>query len=96
MDRKRRTLWRRVFLVAFAVLTSLVWCPWAYGTIEGRTLGIPTWAVLAIGFAAALFVLELVFLFFTGLAVNDEELAGILSDLEAAGADTPAEPKEGE
>lgn len=95
--RQKRDAWRRrAFVVAFLVLTSLCWCPWAYGTVEGRVLSIPFWAVLAYVFAAALFVLEWVFLFFTGLAVSDEELPSILSDLEAIKADDPAAAKEGE
>ena len=96
MDQERRAWPMRAFVVAFVVLTSLCWCPWAYGTVTGRTLAIPTWAALAYVFAAALFVLEWVFLFLTGLAVDDEELPGILSDLEAVDTDAPATAKEGE
>lgn len=94
MDRNRGAWWRRAFIIAFAVLTSLCWCPWAYGTVTGRTLAIPSWAVLAYVFAAALVALEWVFLFLSGLAVNDEELPGIVSELEAVGADEPASAKE--
>ncbi len=96
MSRKKGVWPKRAFLLAFVVLTSLCWCPWAYGTVTGRVLSIPTWAVLAYGFATALFVLEWVFLFVSGLAVNDEELPGIIADLEAGGADGPAPAKEGE
>ena len=95
--RQKRNAWaKRAFVVAFLVLTSLCWCPWAYGTAEGRVLSIPYWAVLAYVFAAALFVLEWVFLFRSGLAVSDEELPGILTDLEAVEADASAAAKEGE
>jgi len=95
MNRKKGAWPKRAFVLAFVVLTSLCWCPWAYGTLTGRVLSIPTWAVLAYVFATALFVLEWVFLFLTGLAVSDEELPGILSDL-AAVADDSAPAKEGE
>jgi len=92
-----RAAWlTRAFVIGFLVLTSLCWCPWAYGTLTGRMLRIPTWAVLAYVFAAALFVLEWVFLFLTGLAVSDEDLAGVIADLEAAGAGEAAAAKEGE
>ena len=64
---------QRAFVLAFVVLTSLVWCPWAYGTATGRVLSIPTWAVVAYAVAAALFALEWVFLFASGLAVNDKD-----------------------
>jgi hypothetical protein len=95
--RPKRNPWAtRAFLVAFLILTSLCWCPWAYGTVEGRVLSIPFWAVLAYVFAAALFVLEWVFLFRSGLAVSDEDLPNILSDLEAAETDPAAPAKEGE
>ena len=95
--RQKRNVWaKRAFVVAFLVLTSLCWCPWAYGTAGGRVLSIPSWAVLAYVFAAALFVLEWVFLFFTGMAVSDEELPGILTDLEAVEPDAPAAAKDGE
>ena len=94
MDRNRRAWSRRAFIIAFIVLTSLCWCPWAYGTVTGRTLAIPSWAVLAYIFAVALIVLEWVFLFLSGLAVNDDELPGIVSELEAVAADEPASAKE--
>ena len=58
----------------------------------GRVLSIPTWAVVAYGVAAALFVLEWVFLFVSGLAVSDDDLSRIVSELEAIDAPT----KEGE
>ena len=87
MSQSRRTWAKRIYVTAFLVLTSLCWCPWAYGMASGRPLVIPTWAVLAYVFAAALFVLEWVFLFHSSLAVSDEELGGIVADLEAAGAD---------
>jgi len=94
--KRTRSVWaKRAFVLAFVVLTSLCWCPWAYGTVTGRVLSIPTWAVLAYVFATALFVLEWVFLFLSGLAVSDEELPGIVSELKAA-ADDWAPAKEGE
>jgi len=87
MNRKKRVWGKRAFIAGFIILTSLCWCPWAYGHITGRTLAIPTWAVGAYICATALFVLEWVFLFISGLAVSDEDLPGIISDLEAVGAD---------
>ena len=96
MTQKRNAWAKRAFVVAFLVLTSLCWCPWAYGTVGGRTFSIPSWAVLAYVFAAALFVLEWVFLFRSGLAVSDEELSTIISDLEAGEADETAAAKEEE
>ena len=95
MSRNRSARAKWAFGLAFAVLTSLCWCPWAYGTLTGRVLSIPTWAVVAYGVAAVLFVLEWVFLFVSGLAVTDEELPGIISELTAA-ADDAARAKEGE
>ena len=96
MNRKKRIWSTRAFVLAFLVLTSLCWCPWAYGTAGGRTLWIPTWAVLAYAFAAALVVLEWVFLFLTGLAVRDEELGTIISELEAHETGDSAPAKEDE
>ncbi len=83
MDKKRSPWPQRAFILAFVLLTSLVWCPWAYGTATGRTLSIPTWAVIAYSVAAALFVLEWVFLFVSGLAVSDEALVTTVAELEA-------------
>ena len=96
MNQKKRAWSIRAFVLAFLVLTSLCWCPWAYGTATGRTLSIPTWAVLAYVFAAALIVLEWIFLFLTGLAISDEKLEAVLSELKAVEADDPAEAKENE
>ncbi len=92
----KKTAWaKQAFVVGFIVLTSLCWCPWAYGWVTGRALDIPTWAVLAYVCAAALFALEWVFLFMTDLSVSDEDLAGIISALEAVDVDAaPAEEGE--
>ncbi len=95
-NREKGTHSKRAFVIAFIVLTSLCWCPWAYGRVTGRMLSIPTWAVVAYVFAAALFLLEWVFLFLTGLAVDDEDLSGIVSELDAAGTDDVTAAKEAE
>ncbi len=92
MDKKKGACPEWTFVLAFILLTSLVWCPWAYGTATGRTFSIPTWAVVAYGVAAALIVLEWVFLFVSGLAVTDDDLSRIVSELEAL----DASKKEGE
>lgn len=86
------------FVVAFLVLTLFCWCPLGYGQYGpvGRIVGIPSWAVFAFAFAAALFVLEWVYLFQTRMAMNDEELPGIVSQLEAVDIEKPAPAKEGE
>ena len=96
MNEKKRPGVMRAYVIAFLVLTSLCWCPWAYGFITGRALAIPGWAVLAFVFAAVLFVLEWVFLFFSGLAVDDENLPRIISELKAVDTDDPTAAKEGE
>ena len=87
MNRKKSVWGKRAFIAGFIVLTSLCWCPWAYGTLTGETFSIPTWAVWAYVCAAALLVLEWVFLFASDLALSDEDLPGIISDLKAVGDD---------
>lgn len=47
----------------------------------------PTWAIGAYICATALFVLEWAFLFVSGMAINDEDLPKIISDLEAVSDD---------
>ncbi len=90
-------LWlNRAFVLAFLVLTFFTWCPVGYGSYGpvGRVFGIPSWAAIALALAAVLFVLEWIYLFFTGLAMTDDELPGILSELEKAGADSADSAKE--
>jgi len=96
MNRRKRVWSRWAFLVGFVILTSLCWCPWAYGTLRGKALDIPIWAVLAYVFAAALFVLEWVFLFLSGLAVTDEDLRRISGELESMDSDDSSAEKGGE
>ena len=89
--------WRnRAFILAFSILTFLCWCPLVYGAYGpvGRLFGIPYWAVLALGWAAALFALEWVYLFRTRLAINDETLPSIISRLEKVETDR-SEPARG-
>ena len=98
MKQKTVTWQNRAFVLAFLVLTWFCWCPLGYGTY-GRVqhvLGIPYWAVLALAFGAALFVLEWIYLFHTQLAMNDEELPDVLSQLKAVDTDNLVPVKEDE
>ena len=98
MNQKTGTWQNGAFVFAFLVLTLFCWCPLGYGQygpVE-RILGIPIWAVLAFAFAAALFVLEWFYLFRTSMAMNDEELPGIVSQLEAVDTESPLAAKEDE
>ena len=85
----------RAFVFAFLVLTLLCWCPLGYGSYGpvSRFLSIPSWAVMALAFGAVLFVLEWIYLFHTQLAMNDEELPDIISQLETVDIDDPAPAK---
>ena len=82
--------WRnRAFVVAFIVLTLLCWCPLGYGSYGPvpRLLAIPYWAVTAFVVAAVLFVVEWFYLFHSRLAISDDELPGIISQLESLDLD---------
>jgi len=98
MNQKSGTWQNRAFLLAFLVLTLLCWCPLGYGSYGPATrfLGIPSWAVLALALGIVLFVVEWIYLFHTGLAMNDEELPDIISQLETVDTDNPVPAKEGE
>ena len=94
---KKRSAWtKRIFIVAFLVLTFLCWCPWLYGPYGPtyRILGVPSWAVLAAVFGVILFVLEWIYMFLTGMAMTDDELPEIISELTAVDIDDPDAPKE--
>jgi hypothetical protein len=98
MKQKTGTWQNRAFIFAFLVLTLLCWCPLGYGhygPVE-RIFGIPSWAVMAFGFATVLFVLEWIYLFRTPLAINDEELPGIVAQLESVTTENPVPAKEDE
>jgi len=88
----------RAFISAFFVLTFLCWCPLGYGAYgpAPRFLGVPSWAVLALAFGAVLFVLEWIYLFHTRMAMNDEELPDVISQLETVDIDNPVTAKEDE
>jgi hypothetical protein len=95
MTQKTITWLNGAFVLAFLVLTLFCWCPLGYGQYGpvGRLLGMPSWAVLAFAFAAALFVVEWVYLFRTPMAMNDELLPGIVSQLEAVDTEDPLAAK---
>ncbi len=95
MKQKNGTWQNRAFVLAFLVLTLLCWCPLGYGSYGQvpRFLGIPSWAVMALGLGAVLFALEWIYLFHTQMAMNDEELPGIISQLETVDTDGPASGK---
>ena len=96
MKQKNGTWQNRAFVFAFLVLTLLCWCPLGYGSYGQvpRFLGIPSWAVMAVAFGAVLFVLEWIYLFHTQLAMNDEELPDIISQLQSVDIDNPISAKE--
>ncbi len=79
----------QAFVFAFLVLTLLCWCPLGYGSYGpvARVLGVPSWAVMALVVGAVLFVVEWIYLFPTGLAMDDEELPDIIAQLKAVDTD---------
>ena len=98
MKQKSGTWQNRAFVIGFLLLTLFCWCPVGYGSYGQvpRVLGIPYWAVVALAVGAVLFVLEWIYLFHTRLAMNDEELPDIISQLEAVDTDNSTPVKEDE
>jgi len=98
MKKKRSARTRHIFIIAFLALTFLCWCPLLYSSYgpADRILGIPLWAVLAAVFGVILFALEWIYLFLTGMAMTDEELPEIVSELAAVNTDESDSPKEAE
>lgn len=97
--KKKSSPWtRRIFILAFLVLTFFCWCPLFYGSYgpTGRILGVPSWAVLAAVFGVILFVLEWIYMFLTSMTMTDEELPEIVSELAAVNTDESDSPKEAE
>ncbi len=96
MKQKNGTWQNRAFVLAFLVLTLFCWCPLGYGAYGPvrQFLGVPYWAVVALAFGVVLFVLEWIYLFHTQLAMNDEELPDIISQLESVDTDNPVPAKE--
>lgn len=83
------------YLAIFAVLTWMTWSPLGYGSYgePGRTFGMPTWAVIALLAGAALFVVEWIFLFYSGLALEDEEVREIVVEISRVEDDSAAKDK---
>ncbi|MHC4168503.1 MAG: DUF997 domain-containing protein [Planctomycetota bacterium] len=98
MKKKRSARTRLIFIVAFLALTFLCWCPLLYGPYgpADRILGVPLWTVLAALFGVILFVLEWIYLFVTGMAMTDEELPEIVSELAEVNTGESDSPKEAE
>jgi hypothetical protein len=98
MKQESRTWPNRAFVLAFLVLTLFCWCPLGYGSYGPvtRLFGIPYWAVAAMAVGVVLFVLEWVYLFYSQLAMTDEELPEIISQLKAVEIDEPGLAKEDE
>ena len=96
MKRKNNPWTNRIFILAFLVLTFFCWCPVfyaSYGSAD-RILGVPAWAILAVAFGIALFVLEWIYLFATSITVTDDELPEIVSQLAQVNTDQSDSTKE--
>jgi uncharacterized membrane protein YhdT len=79
---KKKGTW--IYLVVFALLTLMTWSPLGYGSYGSakRFFGMPDWAVIALLAATVLFVLQWYFLFFSGLALDEEEMDETLTSLK--------------
>jgi len=73
------------FLIVFLVLTVFCWCPIGYGSYGevGLIMGMPSWAFTMLVIGAVLFVIEWIYLFWTDLALYDDDLDEILDALKA-------------
>jgi len=74
-----------LFLIMFLVLTVLCWCPIGYGSYGevGLIMGMPSWAFILLLIGVTLFVIEWIYLFWTDLALYDEDLEEIIAALRA-------------
>lgn len=72
------------FLIVFLVLTVFCWCPIGYGSYGevGLIMGMPSWAFIMLLIGAVLFVIEWIYLFWTDLALYDEDLEEIMAALK--------------
>lgn len=95
--KQKDSVWgNRAFVLAFLVLTFFCWCPLGYGAYgeAERFLGVPSWAAAAVGLSAVLFVLEWVYLFHSGMAMRDEDIPDIISQLQAVDTENAVPEKE--
>ncbi|THB74655.1 MAG: DUF997 domain-containing protein [Desulfobacteraceae bacterium] len=85
MESTRKKKNNLIFLTLFLVLTVLCWCPVGYGSYGevAMIFGMPSWAFFMLVFGAVLFVLEWIYLFWTDLALYDDDLETIMTELEA-------------
>ncbi len=76
----RKTIWA----VVLWILAVLTWVPIGYGSYGAvdRLFGMPVWAAIALLIGAVLFLVEWVFLFYSGHALDDEKLFAALKDLQ--------------
>jgi hypothetical protein len=83
MRDNKAVLWHRIFFVLFCILTLLCWCPFGYGGYGPvtRIAGMPDWTAYALILGVVLFVLEWIYLFQSGLTINDGDLADIFAEL---------------
>ncbi|MBC2704508.1 DUF997 domain-containing protein [Desulfobacula sp.] len=79
VNKKKNTL----FLSLFLILTVLCWCPIGYGSYGevGLIMGMPSWAFIMLVIGAVLFIIEWIYLFWTDLALYDEDLEEIIDAL---------------
>jgi len=72
------------FLIVFLVLAVLCWCPIGYGSYGEVSLimGMPSWAFIMLLIGAVLFVIEWIYLFWTDLALYDDDLEEIIAALK--------------
>ena len=98
MNRNGDAWKNRAFVLAFGVLTFFCWCPLGYGKYGEvpRFLGVPSWAVVAWAVGVAFFILQWVYMFHTRLAMNDDELPGVISQLEKVDVGNALQTKEGQ
>jgi uncharacterized membrane protein YhdT len=84
MREKTGILWNRIFFVLFCILTLLCWCPVGYGSYGAvdRLAGMPDWTAYALIISVVLFILEWIYLFQSGLTVNDQDLPDIFAELQ--------------
>ena len=72
-----------LFSSLFLILTVLCWCPIGYGSYGevGLIMGMPSWAFIMLVIGAVLFIIEWIYLFWTDLALYDEDLEDIIDAL---------------
>ena len=83
MEKEKNKSLKIFFVIAFVILTFMLWLPVGYAPygVVPLIIGLPSWAFIAFTASVIFVILQWIFFFHSNLSTNDDDVQRIINNI---------------